>query len=231
MEKETSMEIRACELCEDTNYLIVDFRKSRYLPAVIIACFGMVIFLISFQIIYLPLPKLLWFPVIVCASLTLILFFCIYLPNGIIGNYLFYFKDQNNKLHCHKKLPTWVKTVNKYFWENPPENIEKSNAKNFQVFGPIVQVNFGGWFKKSDVYPNPRPKGHTLNEKFRVLPNKKQCFNLHTRNPYKSIIYQIEIETIMKLIENFSGIDSIIYAAIRNAECQKAAKQKLAANG
>ncbi len=143
-------------------------------------------------------------------------------PSLVNPQYRYYFRDQNGTLHCHDTMPKWNEQCEEYFWW------VDSNCK---VSGPIIKVKFGGATRESQVYPNVRPGCYSLKEQFNVFPNKDRHFDLHTGKPTKSVIYGIDLETIMKLIENFSGIDSIIYAAIHNAECQKSTKQKLAAHG
>jgi hypothetical protein len=122
-------------------------------------------------------------------------------------------------------MPTWIEALTEYCWRTPPKDTVQWNAKNFLVSGPIVKVKFGGRTKESEVYPNGRPGVYCLKEQFKVFPNEDRHFDLHTGKPTKSIVYNIPIELIIELIENFNGIDGILYAALNHEERKKTARQ------
>jgi len=129
-------------------------------------------------------------------------------PSLVNPQYRYYFRDQNGTLHCHDTMPTWRKDHQEYYWLNNEECI---------VSGPIIKVKFGGTTRDSEVYPNLRPGCYSLKKQFTVFPNKQRHFDLYTDKPTKSVIYGIDIETIMRIIELFSGIDDIIHTAIKSA--------------
>jgi len=210
-----------CKQCEEGKSCIKIFQNTRSIKAVIFILLGMAFLLFSHHVLSVNLSPTITGTCSIfgfCFGVTAILFFLLtYLPQRIIGNYVYYFKDKDGNVHCHTQKPIWIPALGTHCWKTAPENAVQWNAEDFKVVGSFLRIKLGGWLKRDEVLGG---KGWDISSKKDKIQLGDMGFE-HAHPKFDNLTP----EQALDIVNSKIGIVGLINRALQSCEFESNMRQ------